>query len=63
MVMDFLRLHYIYIISRVILAENDALTPFDLRAKIFRVNVELSGCYRGLKIKGPKGTVSKNIGE
>ena len=33
--------------SRVILAQNDYLTPFDLRAQIFRVNVELSVHYRG----------------
>ena len=32
---------------RVILAPNDDLTPFDLRAQIFRVNVELSVHYRG----------------
>ena len=32
---------------RVILAPNDDLTPFDLSAQIFRVNVELSVHYRG----------------
>ena len=36
--------------TRVILASNDFLTPFDLRAQIFRVNVELSVHYRGQKI-------------
>ena len=30
-------------ISRIILAPNDLLTPFDLRVQTFRVNVELSG--------------------
>ena len=33
--------------TRVILAPNDDLTPFDLRAQILRVNVELSVYYRG----------------
>ena len=33
--------------TRVILAPNDDLTPFDLRAQIFRVNMELSVHYRG----------------
>ena len=36
--------------SRVILAPNDDLTPFDLKAQIFRVNVELSVYYRGQKM-------------
>ena len=35
--------------SRVILAPNDLLTPFDLRAENFRVNVEFSTCHRGQK--------------
>ena len=35
------------VITRVILARNDVLTPFDLRAQIFRVNVELSAYYHG----------------
>ena len=30
------------IMSRVLPAQNDVLTPFDLRAQISRVNVELS---------------------
>ena len=38
------------VITRVILARNDVLTPFDLRAQIFRVNVELSAYYRVQKI-------------
>ena len=33
--------------TRVILAPNDVLTPFDLRAQMLRVNVELSAYYRG----------------
>ena len=33
--------------TRVILAPNDVLTPFDLRAQNFRVNVEFSTCHRG----------------
>ena len=33
--------------SRVILAPNDVLTPFDLRAQNFRVIVEFSTCHRG----------------
>ena len=37
-------------INRVILAQIDVLTPFDLRAQIFRVNVESSAYYRGQKI-------------
>ena len=47
--------------TRVIRASNDVLTPFDLRAQIFRVNVELSVHYRGQKIcsqKCPKVTLS-----
>ena len=32
--------------TRVILTSNDVLTPFDLRAQIFRVNEELSA-YQG----------------
>ena len=35
--------------SRVILAQNDDLTPFDLRAQIFRVNVKLSAHYHEQK--------------
>ena len=34
------------IMSRVLPAQNDALTPFDPRAQISRVNVELSAYYR-----------------
>ena len=44
---------------RVIIARNDVLTPFDLRAQIFRVNLELSAEYRGRKFflkKCPKVT-------
>ena len=37
------------LMTRVILARNYVLTPFDLRAQIFRVNVELSDYYRGQK--------------
>ena len=37
------------VMTRVILARNDVLTPFDLRVQIFRVNVEFSTCYRGQK--------------
>ena len=33
--------------TRVILAPNDVLTPFDLRAQNFRVIVEFSTCHRG----------------
>ena len=33
----------------VILVQNYVLTPFDLRAQIFRVNGELSAHYRGQK--------------
>ena len=33
----------------VILAQNYVLTPFDLRAPIFGVDVELSAYYRGKK--------------
>ena len=33
--------------SRIILAPNDVLTPFDLRAQNFRVIVEFSTCHRG----------------
>ena len=36
-----------YAITRVMLAPNDVLTPFDLRTQNFRVNVELSAYYRG----------------
>ena len=38
------------VISRVILARKDYLTPFDLKAQIFRFNLEFSTCYRGQKI-------------
>ena len=44
---------------RVIIAPNDLLTLFDLRAQNFRVNVEFSTCHRGQKIfskKCPKVT-------
>ena len=34
---------------RVILAPKERLTPFDLRGQNFRVNVEFSTYYRGLK--------------
>ena len=34
---------------RVILAPNDVLTPFDLRAQNFRAIVEFSTCHRGQK--------------
>ena len=37
------------VICRVIFALNDLLTPFDLRAQNFRVNVEFSTCHRGQK--------------
>ena len=37
------------IMIRVILAPKERLTPFDLRAQIFRVNVELSAYNRGQK--------------
>ena len=37
------------VIIRVILAPNDLLTRFDLRARNFRVNVKLSVHYRGQK--------------
>ena len=37
------------LMTRVILARNYVLTQFDLRAQIFRVNVELSDYYRGQK--------------
>ena len=33
--------------TRVILASNDVLTPFDLKAQIFRVNMELSAYNLG----------------
>ena len=33
--------------NRFILVRNDVLTSCDLRAQIFRVNVEFSTCYRG----------------
>ena len=38
------------LMSRVIVAPNDVLTPFDLRDQIFRVNVEFSAYNRGQKI-------------
>ena len=47
------------VIIRVILAPNDLLTPFDLRAQNFRVNVEFANYHRGQKIfskKCPKVT-------
>ena len=37
-------------ITRVIHAKNAVLNPFDLRAQIFRVNVESSAYYSGQKI-------------
>ena len=40
--------------TRDILAANDVLTPFDLRAQNFRVNVEFSTCHRGQKKKFEK---------
>ena len=49
--------------TRVILARNDVLTPFDLRAQILRVNVELSVQYRRqnfLSKKRPKVTLLKS---
>ena len=52
------KLHF-KVIIRVILAPNDLLTRFDLRAKNFRVNVKLSVHYRGHKFfskKCPKVT-------
>ena len=48
----------------VILAPNDDWTLFELRAQIFRVNVELSVHYRGQKIfsqKFPKVTLSREF--
>ena len=36
-------------ICRVILAPNDDLAPYDLKAQILRVSVELSVDYRGQK--------------
>ena len=47
------------VMIRVILAPNDVLTPFDLRAQNFRVIVEFSTCHRGQKFfskKCPKVT-------
>ena len=38
-----------YVITRFLLAPNDVLTPFELRAQIFRVNVELSAYNHGQK--------------
>ena len=38
---------YEAIMTRVILAPNDLLTLFELRAQNFRVNVEFSTCHRG----------------
>ena len=46
------------LMTRVILARNYVLTPFDLRAQIFRVNVELSDYYRGQKKFSKKMTES-----
>ena len=40
---------FFLLMSRVMLAPNDILTPFDLRGQIFRVNVELSAYHRGQK--------------
>ena len=34
------------LIIRVVLAPNDVLTPFDLRAQIFKVNMQLSAYNR-----------------
>ena len=42
------------VIIRVILAPNDLLTPFDLRAQNFRVNVEFANYHRGQKIFSKK---------
>ena len=36
---------------RVTLAPNEVLTPFDLRAQIFMVNIELSAYSREQKIR------------
>ena len=47
------------VMTRVILAPNDVLTPFDLRAQNFRVIVEFSTCHREQKFfskKCPKVT-------
>ena len=43
------------VINRVILVPNDVLTPFDLRAQIFRVSMKLSGKFFFSK-KCPKVT-------
>ena len=48
--------------SRVILALNDDLTPFDLRAQIFRVNEELFFHYLGQKKFSKKVQKSENKG-
>ena len=54
--------------TRLVLARNDLLTSFDLRAQIFRVNVEFSTCYHGINFfskKCPKVTFwleKKNFG-
>ena len=40
---------FLDLMIRVILAPKERLTPFDLRAQIFRVNVELSAHNRGQK--------------
>ena len=40
---------YFIVMIRVILAPNDLLTPFNLRAQNFRVNVEFSTQHRGQK--------------
>ena len=37
------------VMARVLLDPNDVLTPIELRAQIFRVNVELSAYYHGEK--------------
>ena len=37
------------VMIRVVPGPNDLLTPFDLRAQNFRVDVEFSTCYRGQK--------------
>ena len=53
-------------VTRLVLARNDLLTSFDLRAQIFRVNVEFPTFYHRQKIflkKCPKVTfwLEKNV--
>ena len=42
------------VITRLVLARNDLLTSFDLRAQIFRVNIEFSIYYHGQKFFSKK---------